>query len=280
MRSLKAAAANQPPVSASTPCRRHCSGRGLFAAVVLAAATSATGNWPCKVGQPAESCPPRWLTDRYYPKFHVRPPAGGHNNDPAFPFRDPATGFWHLSMDYCGGESSLDNKPGSEFHCAYNISGKTYPGALQTLAHFASRDLVTWQYLPPMVSPTAPPGSVAPPGDTCPDSGGLGTGSATIVDGNPRLLFPAIHSCDNGVRCFSQCIAEPANRSDPLLREWGKRMIIDDHWPAGIDVNRHDDSSAFQLRGRWWMFLATGSTDARPNHGVNLLYSSADFQDW
>ena len=62
--------------------------------------------------------------------------------------------------------------------------------------------------------------------------------------------------------------------------EGGIRTPCIFHWPAGIDVNRHDDSSAFQLRGRWWMFLATGSTDARPNHGVNLLYSSADFQDW
>ena len=101
--------------------------------------------------------------------------------------------------------------------------------ALQTLAHLVSKDLRTWQALPPMVSPTQPPGS-ASSGDACPDSGGLGTGSAAIVDGNPRLLFPAIHSCADGVRCFSQCVAEPANRSDPLLRTWVKRQIIDDRW--------------------------------------------------
>jgi sucrose-6-phosphate hydrolase SacC (GH32 family) len=214
----------------------------------------------------------------------VRPPSGGHNNDPAFPFRDPSTGFWHLSMDYCGGEAALDGKPGSEFHCAYTINGTVFPAALQTLAHFASRDLITWQYLPPMVAPTAPPGSASPGGDACPDSGGLGTGSATIVDGNPRLLFPAIHSCGIDLalssRCFSQCVAEPENRSDPLLRVWKKRMIIDDRWPAGIDVNRHDDSAAFRVKDKWWMFLATGSTGPKPNHGVNLLYSSADFKSW
>ena len=50
--------------------------------------------------------------------------------------------------------------------------------------------------------------------------------------------------------------------------------------PAGIAVNRHDDSSAFQLHGRWWMFLATGTTGLASNHGVNLLYSSADFKSW
>ena len=181
------------------------------------------------VAHAASAPPPLWQTDPYYPKFHVRPPWGGHNNDPAFPFRDPETGWWHLSMDYCGGDASPDGRPGSEYHCAHTINGTVFPAALQTLAHLVSKDLRTWQALPPMVSPTQPPGS-ASSGDACPDSGGLGTGSATIVDGSPRLLFPAIHSCADGVRCFSQCVAEPANRSDPLLRTWVKRQIIDDRW--------------------------------------------------
>eukprot|EP01048_Picozoa_sp_COSAG05_P024627 COSAG05_NODE_5878_length_1067_cov_32.879931_1_plen_337_part_10 len=45
-------------------------------------------------------------------------------------------------------------------------------------------------------------------------------------------------------------------------------------------MNRHDDSAAFRLKDRWWMFLATGSSGPKPNHGVNLLYSSSDFVSW
>ena len=58
---------------------------------VAAVLPTIAGSWPCRIG---EACAPRWKVDPYYPKFHVRPPLGGHNNDPAFPFRDPATGFW------------------------------------------------------------------------------------------------------------------------------------------------------------------------------------------
>ena len=82
-------------------------------------------------------------------------------------------------------------------------------------AHVASRDLAKWARL-----------GVALWNDKWYDKRAVFTGSATIVDGVPFLIFAGL--CDPKAQppCTpsgaTYALARPANRSDPLLRDWMK----------------------------------------------------------
>lgn len=147
------------------------------------------------------------------------------------------------------------------------------PDNYQDWFHFASPDLLHWHDL----------GVALTAGDDqarCPDTLGVYSGSTTMVpSGNqtrPVVLYPGVH-LRNGGKYMSQCMAVPANASDPLLRAWTKTTVIRDV-PPGIITRLHDDSEAFQPHadGRYWMFVAGGASSS-PTYGVNLLYSTADF---
>ena len=66
------------------------------------------------------------------------------------------------------------------------------------LGHLASRDLATWKELPPALVPGVwggLPGRVGQPaGNT---TGGYYSGSATLVDGAPRIVVPAVWGSDH-----------------------------------------------------------------------------------
>jgi sucrose-6-phosphate hydrolase SacC (GH32 family) len=153
-------------------------------------------------------------------------------------------------------------------------------------SHFVSRDLVQWSYLG---EPIQPDGKTS-----CPDSQGCFTGSATIVDGVPSLMYPGVHTVTpppaSGVGPYvdmGQCLALPEDVTDPLLRRWSKRLVIPSDSKKINSSRLHDDSAAWRGEdGRWWMFVAGSKTlplKSRPRarkYGLNLLYSSADFRSW
>ena len=170
-------------------------------------------------------------------------------------FRDPATGFVHLFTQF-------------RLRSTDSIGW----------SHFVSKDLVRWNYLGEPIKPD---------GKDCPDIAGAFTGSATIVDGVPSLMYPGVHHLADGSIDMGQCLARPVDRSDPLLREWSKKLVIpsDSH---KINSSRlHDDSAAWKGKdGRWWMFVGGSKVmvdSTRPRakkYGLNLAYSSADFITW
>ena len=138
----------------------------------------------------------------YDPVFHIRPPGTGHVNDPNGPFRDPTTGVFHLFCQYT--EDSQGHDP-------------------KSWAHFVSADLARWAFLGIPIRPST--------STSCPDMLGCYTGSATIVNGTPSIMYPGVHTSFDPTTNASyldmdQCLALPANRSDPLLREWTKQLAI------------------------------------------------------
>jgi sucrose-6-phosphate hydrolase SacC (GH32 family) len=105
--------------------------------------------------------------DDYFPVFHLRPKQG-HINDPNAPFRDPATGYYHLFTQY----RLRSNESIGWFH-------------------YISKDLARWALLGQALKPDGT--------TSCPDIDGCFTGSATIGDGVPRarshcrFVPPLIH---------------------------------------------------------------------------------------
>ena len=172
----------------------------------------------------------------YFPLYHPRPSAG-HVNDPNGPMY--FNGVYHLFMQHaCGG--------GSHDRIIDPICRRMgWPGGQSAgvgWGHLTSLDLAAW---------TEQPVALAPPlvdirtGRTQQQQGypdmintGYFTGSAQIVDGVPRLLFPAVFQAKNVTQMFPNCMignvtgrqnadcffdlqmAIPKNLSDPFLRDW------------------------------------------------------------
>ncbi|CAF5193806.1 unnamed protein product, partial [Rotaria magnacalcarata] len=72
-------------------------------------------------------------------------------------------------------------------------------------AHSYSKDMVHWIHLPIALAPDQPY-----------DTNGIFTGSITIVDGIPIIIYTGITHDNQQV----QCQAQPANISDPTLTTW------------------------------------------------------------
>jgi beta-fructofuranosidase len=86
-----------------------------------------------------------------------------------------------------------------------------------------STDMVYWERLP-----------VALYNDEVYDSTGVFSGSTTIVDGIPNILY----TCVNGTGAQLQCLATPADPTDPSLEVWEKSASnpIIDTVPSGGDI--------------------------------------------
>ena len=93
--------------------------------------------------------------------------------------------------------------------------------------HCYSKDMIHWIRLPNAIAPDQPY-----------DINGIWTGSTTIVNGTPIIMFTGIN--ENNTR--NQCQARPGNLTDPTLTEWIK-------WannPFISSPNGRDPSTAFQ----------------------------------
>ena len=85
-------------------------------------------------------------------------------NDPNAPFYDATHGVYHLFY---------------QKHCAIPVSGESIKGIVY--GHVASRDLVRWAHLP-----------VAIWNDQPYDRYAIYSGSATIVEGLPHIVYPGL----------------------------------------------------------------------------------------
>ncbi|OEL31548.1 Beta-fructofuranosidase 1 [Dichanthelium oligosanthes] len=133
-----------------------------------------------------------------------------------------------------------------------------------TWGHAVSRDLVHWLHLPLAMVP-----------DHWYDANGVWSGSATkLPDGRIVMLYTG--STAESVQV--QNLAEPADPSDPLLREWVKSdanpVLVP---PPGIGLKDfRDPTTAWRVPNDTAWRVAIGSKD-RDHAGLALVYRTEDF---
>jgi sucrose-6-phosphate hydrolase SacC (GH32 family) len=161
---------------------------------------SADGGDPHPCGPSAQRCSPSGWPASVRPVYHLKDLSCGES-DPNGPLYHAKHGMYHLFYQLGLGEAN----------------SAVPSGGGPIWGHCASRDLISWAHLPvPMWN------------DRWYDDVALFSGSATIVDGVPTLVYPGL--CDtahagcrasgNGTHHMDYVAAIPANLSDPLLRNW------------------------------------------------------------
>ena len=135
-----------------------------------------------------------------FPSFHIHDRGGCGNNDVNAPFYDARFGLYHVMF---------------QEHLSLSNGGA---GQGPVFGHVVSHDLVHWARLDVAIWNDRPYDDVA-----------IYTGSATIVDGMPTIVYPGLCApkpeypqCDGGQDHCHLAIAVPANLSDPLCRNWSK----------------------------------------------------------
>ena len=201
--------------------------------------------------------------DPHYPIFHVRPDDGWHTNDPNGPFF--FNGVFHLFSQCRKLAVRLPIPPGG-------------------WCHYASKDLVKWRRLGYPLRPDQPYDNIS-----------LNTGSATIVDGVPTMVYPGIgsvtdgsvnHTCPNfrvpalaGPCRMRIAVAQPKDLSDEWLTDWVKspNNPVVDAPPADIDAFWQDFTQAWLGEdGRWWMLSGAGWRDADRSSSPVPMCSAPD----
>ncbi len=125
--------------------------------------------------------------------------------------------------------------------------------------HCYSTDMVHWIHLPVALAPDQPY-----------DKNGIFTGSTTIVNGIPTIIYTGITDTNKQV----QCQAQPANLSDPTLTNWTKSSLN----PLITDPDGRDPSTAFQDdEDNYYLIYGYGTKDLG---GQAVLFTSKDFLKW
>ncbi|CAF1169742.1 unnamed protein product [Adineta steineri] len=125
--------------------------------------------------------------------------------------------------------------------------------------HCYSKDMVHWIHLPVALAPDQPY-----------DINGIFSGSTTIVNGTPTIIYTGITNTNQQV----QCQARPANISDPTLTNWTKSPLN----PLITDPNGRDPSTAFRdNENNYYLIYGYGTKDLG---GQAVLFTSKDFLDW
>ncbi|KAI4974179.1 hypothetical protein ZWY2020_047459 [Hordeum vulgare] len=131
--------------------------------------------------------------------------------------------------------------------------------------HAVSRDMVHWRHLPLAMVP-----------DHWYDIEGVLTGSITVLpDGRVILLYTG------NTETFAQvtCLAEAADPSDPLLREWVKHPANPVVFPPpGIGMKDYRDPTTawFDSSDNTWRIII-GSKNDTDHSGVVFTYKTKDF---
>ena len=157
-------------------------------------------------------------------------------NDSVAPFFDPLHSLYHLFY-----EDHLAEPTGR---------GPVY-------GHVVSADLAHWARQP-----------VAIWNDQPYDSSAIFTGSASLVNGIPTIIYPGICSKQAWPNCSTgvvNALAVPANRSDPLLARWSKPSFN----PI-VEGAVKDPTAAWRTADGEWRY-----SDA-----AGRVLSSADFVSW
>nr|WEI57605.1 putative GH32 family protein [Didymodactylos carnosus]WEI57606.1 putative GH32 family protein [Didymodactylos carnosus] len=173
--------------------------------------------------------------DQFRPQFHLMPEKNWLN-DPNGPMY--FNGYYHMFYQY------NPNAP---------VPDTMYWG------HCFSTDMVHWIRLPVALAP-----------DHSYDQGGCWTGSATIVNGVPTIIYTGINS--NGQQVQNQ--AFPADLTDPTLTIWTKSSLN----PLITSPNGRDPSTGFQLHdGYYYLIYGFGTEDLG---GQAVLFRSQNFKNW
>ena len=178
------------------------------------------------------------------PQYHIKDSSCAMN-DPNGPFYDPQHRIYHVFWQAHLAQPDPVKKPGAG------------PAVGPVYGHAVSHDLATWARLP-----------VALWNDEYYDSKALYTGSTTMVDGSPVIVYPGISDPPSG---GTLNVAVPANRSDPLLEKWAKSTAN-----PMMTGTSDDPSTAWRTNQGEWRFVgqsvATSSGSRMPLYsgGSNL----------
>ena len=119
--------------------------------------------------------------------------------------------------------------------------------------------MIHWISLPVAIAPDQPY-----------DINGVWTGSATIVNGAPIIIYTGIN--ENGSQVQSQ--ARPANLTDPTLTNWVKWSTN----PLITSPNGRDPSTGFQDdQNNYYLIYGFGTDELG---GQAVLFTSKDFVNW
>eukprot|EP01052_Picozoa_sp_SAG31_P039954 SAG31_NODE_5666_length_2394_cov_1.342919_1_plen_672_part_10 len=199
--------------------------------------------------------------------FHLSDQHGCGLNDPNGPFFDPIHGMYHLMY---------------QDHLALPQPGQGSSLTGPSWGHWASRDLATWTQLP-----------VAIWNDQWWDAAAVYSGSATVVDGKPVVIYPGLYApspsppvdsawvdydvrVDHDTRQHSYAMAVPANLSDPFYRNWTK-VINGSKNPLFTQVG-DDPSSAWQTAAGEWTFIGNTGCHVSKTEGGTEMYATMDWR--
>ncbi len=198
----------------------------------------------------ARSLAERLAHDPLRPQYHLLPTANWMN-DPNGPI------YWR-----------------GQYHMFYQYNPDGAFWGDMHWGHATSPDMIHWRQLPVALAPT--PGG--------PDSAGVFSGTAAVVDGRVQMMYTGVRSVPESeatIRNGSQSLLETqclAVSEDDSLRHWTKlaRPVIATP-PAGMQVNGFRDPSPWREGDFWYLVLGSG-TEA--HGGAVLLYRSKDLQHW
>jgi beta-fructofuranosidase len=118
--------------------------------------------------------------------------------------------------------------------------------------------MVHWIRLPIAIVPSEPY-----------DINGIWTGSTTIVNGTPTIIYTGINAAGIGV----QCLAVASNLSDATLTNWTKSPLN----PLITSPEGRDPSAAFKdSQNNYYLIYGYGTELG----GQVLLFTSKDFRKW
>jgi len=175
-------------------------------------------------------------------------------NDPNGPFYDPVHKVYHnFYQDHLAEANPVGMKA----------------GAGPDWGHWVSRDFLHWARLP-----------VAIWNDKWFDNAAIFTGSTTIVDGKPVIVYPGrctggpkgspeAEACSTG---FTYSVAVPADPSDPLYTNWAKPS-----YNPVVNQTGDDPSSAWKTPAGEWRFI--GNQKCGDGNGAPI-YGSMDFKSF
>ena len=161
-------------------------------------------------GPGVEDCGPRHA-ETAVPGFHLLDRSCAQN-DPCAPFYDPLHGRYHVFY---------------QKHCA---APEGDVGSGPIWGHLVSDELLRWRRLPAALWN----------GPSAFDSKAIFTGSTTLIDGDPVVIYPGLDR--RGTAAINICRATPSNRSDPDLVFWQKES-------APVSATGGDGPSAAWLVG-------------------------------
>ena len=183
------------------------------------------------------------------PRFHVMD-RSCDENDPNAPFYDAVHGVFHLFY---------------QKHCAIPVSGEKIKGIVY--GHVVSRNLMHWAHMP-----------VAIWNDEDYDRYAIYSGSATIVNGAPHIIYPGLclknewPADDHAHYCTNFVAAIPRDHAnDVLLENWTKPL-----YNPIVNGSSKDPSAA------WQTSTGDGTTSEwRFSDNAGQIFSSVDgFQHW